>query len=156
MKVYLSKLWIVNCIGAVVLIIAVVIFSIYSCFWCAGRGMDELIPAIVFCAFSYLGITVWLLCSYSSFIRYVDETNGKLVMYSFRGKYLSGLDPKADFYYEISPMRDGSFPYPDYIILSNSPFDTFPTKKFPDLERSVMIWIKMARKLLCPVKITRM
>lgn len=152
MKVYLSKLWIVNYIGAVVLIIAVVIFSIYSCFWCAGRGMDELIPAIVFCAFSYLGITVWLLCSYSSFIRYVDETNGKLVMYSFRGEYLSSLDPKADFYYEILPLRDGSFPCPDYIILSNSPFNTFRCGKVPGLGKVCDDLDKDGTQIIMPCK----
>ena len=61
MKVNLSRYVNGDCIVAAVLVIAVVIFSIYSCFWCAGRGMDELILAIIPCAFIYVGIMVWAL-----------------------------------------------------------------------------------------------
>lgn len=152
MKVYLSKGWLANYIAVVVLTIATVVFSIVSCIWCTGRGMDELIPAIFLCAVSYLGIMVLLLFTGRSLIRYVTKTGGKLVMYSFRGEYLSSLDPKADFYYEILPLRDGSFPCPDYIILSNSPFDPFRCGKVPGLGKVCDDLDKDGTQIIMPCK----
>lgn len=156
MKVYLSKLWIVNCIGAVVLIIAVTIAYIAFFVWVIRTWalFEVLLPTIVvfLCASFYVGFTVYLLHSGKSLIRYVTKTDGKLVMYSFRGEYLSSLDPKADFYYEILPLRDGSFPCPDYIILSNSPFNTFRCGKVPGLGKVCDDLDKDGTQIIMPCK----
>ena len=71
MKVYLPKDWLADCIFLVVYIIAMVIFFVYSCFWCAEREIDVLILAIIPIAFIYVGFVVWMtLYIVRSLIRY--------------------------------------------------------------------------------------
>lgn len=156
MKVYLSKYVIADYISALFLVMGVIIAYIVFFIWVVRTWalFEVLLLTIVLflCAFFYVGILVWALNCVKSLLRYVTRADDKLVMYSFRGKYLSSLDPKADFYYEILPMSEGIFSCQDYIILSNSPFDTFRHEKIPGLGKVCDDLDKDGTQIIMPCK----
>lgn len=63
-------------------------------------------------------------------VRYIVKENNRIVMYSFIGKKLSALNLESDIYYEILPLIEGMYSTQDYIVISNSPFESYQKKRY--------------------------
>ena len=125
MKIYLSNHWKVNCIVGILIILAMIISTAVVCIWMP----DEENYILVVCTFLFAALFCYLMIKSARLIRYVTKENQTLVMYSFAKKKIASLRLDSDIYYEIVPLIEGAFAKRDFIILSNSTFESFRKHK---------------------------
>lgn len=129
MRLYLSNYWKKNIITSLVIIFIIVIATTAFCIW----SCDKEDYILVMCSLFFIILYCCMIFKTMKLIRYVEEENQRLVMYSFDGKKMSSINLEEDIYYEILPLTEGSFSQPDYIILSNIPFTSYRASGFTKL-----------------------
>ena len=126
MRIYLSNYWKKTCVFSILIILVIIIATTIFCVWSHDTEDYILIAGSLFFVFLFCYLTLISM----KLVRYIVKENNRIVMYSFIGKKLSALNLESDIYYEILPLIEGMYSTQDYIVISNSPFESYQKKRY--------------------------
>lgn len=119
MKIYLSKYWNNNLIFMLAMIALIIVCTVIFCVLLPDE--ENYILVILIALFEAL--LCFVLSLMLKLVRYVDEEDKFLVMYSFAGKKQAFIDVNAKTYFKVFRLVEGSFSTRDFVVISNSYID---------------------------------
>lgn len=121
MKFYVSSYWKRCVIFGTAMILAIFISTLIFCAW--SRDSEDYI--IIIGAAIFIIIIGYLTVLSLRLVRYITKDGNQMTMHSFCGRKMSSVNLELDVYYEICNMAEGTHKKQDFMIVSNTPFESY-------------------------------